>query len=340
MYKRWHAAGNRWTTCAGLVARAVLSCPPVRERTASRRGRVLGKVRRGPDGAARGIAWARRDPGLVRRPSRRSLALGASVSLVVTWPQPVRAGSRQGNRQGNRAVPAAPPSEGCLPASARSCCPQCTFGAGSVWAQKGSCCESAVLPLLPPTPHHHCASRASARRCQLLGRFSETLRISILSFPGSRQHPSGHSLRMLAVGTEGCLAPALPLVAFPEGALGTHCPKEECACLEVGGGSFGSSGHRAGAASQERPAADFREVPFTAQPFGAGGRPNHHPHLADEKVEAREVKPLAQGHLADQSWSSDVGQGLSESLLFPTALCWLLTLPPRSGGCCREVRAG
>nr|XP_035930831.1 POC1 centriolar protein homolog A-like isoform X3 [Halichoerus grypus] len=43
MYKRWHAAGNRWTTCAGLVARAVLSCPPVRERTASRRGRVLGK---------------------------------------------------------------------------------------------------------------------------------------------------------------------------------------------------------------------------------------------------------------------------------------------------------
>lgn len=38
---------------------------------------------------------------------------------------------------------------------------------------------------------------------------------------------------MLAVGTEGCLAPTLPLVAFPERAMGTPCPKEECASLEV-----------------------------------------------------------------------------------------------------------
>lgn len=45
----------------------------------------------------------------------------------------------------------------------------------------------------PPTP----ASRDSTRHCPFLGRSAETLRISIPSFPGSRQRPSGCQDRWL-----------------------------------------------------------------------------------------------------------------------------------------------
>ena len=58
--------------------------------------------------------------------------------------------------------------------------------------------------------------------------------------PGSRQRPSGHSLRTPAVRTEGCQVPTLPLVAFPEGARGTLSRGRACVSRR---GSFGSSRH-------------------------------------------------------------------------------------------------